>query len=358
MALEELLDAKKVERKPILLFFYTILCATLGIFLSYYIFPDYASVVMITFTIIPLIPIIVKLFEVEEVKLEHFNPFSKNSFSKDRSQGKSGAEGITLNIFHLFQKYLKLIRIYWYLFLALVITFSFWYTFLPDEASQRLFSAQVDTLYEFDSANAIYSRHLLADDFCDTNVLLSFQSTVTDCRVVDLNKDKYHEYIIFENSTKPTKVYYVKTASYSSYSGYVRNAVFWNNFKLMIFILLTSFILGAGALFTISWNASVVGVFIGEFMHRIIGWFGLIPFVKIPAYFVALPVSLFSIAFHGFFEFVAYFVAALSGGMIGICMIRHKFKDKQFMVILLESIMLFVIAVVLLFFSAIIESLI
>lgn len=353
MALEELLDAKKVEKKPILLFFYTILCATLAIFLSYYIFPEYASIVLVTFSIIPLIPVIVKIFEIEEIKISSFNPFRKE---KHHAAFKS--DSTKFDFFHLFKKYITLIKTFWYVFLAFVITFSFWYTFLPDDASHRIFSHQIDTLYEFDAAEAVYSRQLLSDDFCDTNVLLSFESTVTDCKVIDLNKDGYHEYMIFENSSRPTKVYYTKTATFSSYRDYIRTTVFFNNLKLMVFILLTSFVLGAGALFTLCWNASVVGVYVGEFVNKVILVFGMIPFVKIPAYFVALPLSLLSIAFHGFFEFFAYFFAAFSGGMVGIAMIRHKFFDKQFLIIMFESLGLFLIAVLFLFIGAAIESLI
>jgi uncharacterized membrane protein SpoIIM required for sporulation len=352
MALEELLDAKKAEKKPWLLFFYTLICATLAIFLSYYIFPEYSSVVLVTFSIIPIIPVLVKIFEIEEIKLEHFNPFQKRNY-KEHHHKKS-----SFSIMHLFSKHITLLKVYFYIFFGFVIAFSFWYTFLPDDASHRIFAHQIDTLYEFNAANAIYSKHLLTNDYCDTNVLNKMQDTITDCRVVDLNKDRYHEYVIFENSSKPTKVYYVKTGEFSSYEEYVRNNVFFNNLKIMIFILLTSFVLGAGAIFTIAWNASIIGVFVGEFVNRIILFIGVLPFIKVPAYFVALPLSLFSIALHGSLEFLAYFFAAISGGMIGIAMIRHKFKDKQFYIILFESLILFLVALLLIYFGAFIESLI
>ena len=341
MSFEMLLNPRKVEQNPLLLFLFSLLCGTLALFLSYRIFPEHASVVMITFTIIPLIPVIVKLFEHEELILERMNPMTKHKTSFISSVAK---------------RYLQLAKIYWALFLGLVVAFSFWYTFLPDSSSQDLFSEQIDTLYEFSSANAIYSDRLVDSSLCDTTVLIAFESTLTDCKVLDLDKDRYHEYLIYENSSKPTQVYYTKTGAFDTYRSYVQNTVFKNNIKLLVFVLLTSFVLGAGALFTIAWNASVIGVFVGEFLNKMISLVGYLPWVKAPVYFVALPLSLLSIAFHGFLEFMAYFFAAFAGGMIGIAMIRHSYKDRRFFLVLLESLVIFVFCVGLVYLGAVVES--
>ena len=41
--------------------------------------------------------------------------------------------------------------------------------------------------------------------------------------------------------------------------------IFFNNVKVLIFCILFSFVYGAGAIFILTWNASVIGTAIGNF---------------------------------------------------------------------------------------------
>ena len=58
---------------------------------------------------------------------------------------------------------------------------------------------------------------------------------------------------------------------------------------------------------------------------------------------------------HGIPEVLAYFVAALSGGIISVALMKHDFGTKNFEKIVLDASNLLLLAIGLLFIAAIIE---
>ena len=87
----------------------------------------------------------------------------------------------------------------------------------------------------------------------------------------------------------------------------------------MFFSLLFSFFYGFGAIFILTWNASVIGAAIGGFIKSNVS----------QNYLLLLPIGIFRYMIHGFPEIMAYFVTALAGGIFGIGVIRHGIKDKK-----------------------------
>src|SRR3972149_754380 len=75
MSLELLFKPKTIEAHPSRMFFYAILFASLGVILSLRIFPRYASIIIVTFTVIPLVPIMVRLIEDDEREYERRSAF-------------------------------------------------------------------------------------------------------------------------------------------------------------------------------------------------------------------------------------------------------------------------------------------
>ena len=101
-----------------------------------------------------------------------------------------------------------------------------------------------------------------------------------------------------------------------------------NNLGVLGLVMLFSFMFGAGAVYIITWNASVVGVLVGTIakQHAASGGGSLIL-----AYLVALPYSLISIFPHGVFEIGGYFLGGLASGMLGAAMIRSDYKNRTVM---------------------------
>jgi uncharacterized membrane protein SpoIIM required for sporulation len=113
-----------------------------------------------------------------------------------------------------------------------------------------------------------------------------------------------------------------------------------NNMYVMIFTLIFSLIFGAGAIFVLAWNASVISAAIGVFTR----------------YNVAdIPLGLLRYMVHGFPEITAYFIAALAGGMFGTGLMRHGIKDPRFIRVLENVVILLFIAILILILAAFME---
>lgn len=132
--------------------------------------------------------------------------------------------------------------------------------------------------------------------------------------------------------------------------------IFTNNMFVLIYCLLFSLLYGFGAIFILTWNASVIGVAIGNFIRSNITMFTeTFGMVSSAQYFNIISIGLLKFSIHGIPEIAAYFVAGLAGGIISIAVIRHDFKGRKFEHILLDSADLLLAAVVLIFLSGILE---
>lgn len=113
-----------------------------------------------------------------------------------------------------------------------------------------------------------------------------------------------------------------------------------NNIFVMIFTLIFSLLFGAGAIFILIWNASVIAAAIGIFTN----------------YRVAeIHLGLLRYMIHGFPEIAAYFITALAGGIFGVGFLRHGFRDKRFIHVLENTAILLFIAIIILILAAVIE---
>ena len=135
-------------------------------------------------------------------------------------------------------------------------------------------------------------------------------------------------------------------ASIHSISGYaisgsMLNLVVTNNLKVMLFSFLLSFIFGTGAIFILSWNASILAVYFANFLRA-----GLYKEALIRAA---------GIAPHTPVEILAYFLAGIAGGILSVGIIREKLWSKEFFIVLRDSILMLGIAVAAVIFGAFLE---
>lgn len=111
-----------------------------------------------------------------------------------------------------------------------------------------------------------------------------------------------------------------------------------NNIQVMAFAFLFSLFFGAGAVFIIAWNASILGVYISQLSRHIL---------EIPWW------SLFFLP-HGIPEIGGYLCAGLAGGIVSAAILR-KNSSKVLKVILLDSTKILMLGVLLIFVGAAIE---
>ncbi|MBI2147462.1 stage II sporulation protein M [Candidatus Woesearchaeota archaeon] len=198
----------------------------------------------------------------------------------------------------LLKEHSKAIMFLIFLFLGVVVSLSAWFTFLPEEKATTLFAIQVDTIKNINS-----------------------NSIAGAIPAVDL----FHK-------------------------------IFLNNVKVMIFCILFAFFYGAGAMFILIWNASVIAVAIGSFVRsHLAAALQLAGFPSAAAYFHAFGLALARYFIHGIPEIAAYFIAGLAGGIIGVAVVRHDFRSARFEKILVDTSDLLLISLGILFIAGLLE---
>jgi len=130
-----------------------------------------------------------------------------------------------------------------------------------------------------------------------------------------------------------------------------------NNFKVLAVATLLSFALGSGAIFILTWNASIIAVAVGASARNLISYYaGLGSLAGVAAYFHALPLSLSQLIFHGSLEIVAYFIGGLAGGILSVAITHHQGKATQ--LVIKDSAMLLGVAAGLIILAGAVEVLI
>jgi uncharacterized membrane protein SpoIIM required for sporulation len=274
MVLESVLNPFTAAKRPWELLVAGIFYGSAALFLSIWIFEEYASLVMVFLTVMACIPLFYKTLRSEE---------AKDLLIKSETK--------------LLKEHGKAIMLLVLLFIGLTIAFSFWYVVLPAETSSNVFKIQTQT-------------------------------------IASLNQQV--------------------TGSIAKFN--LLNRIFLNNIKVLIFCILFSFIYGSGAIFILSWNASVIGAAAGNFIRTHLAQYaGAVGFSKVAAYFYASSLSILRYSLHGIPEILAYFVAGLAGGILSVAIIKRDFGTKSFERILLDSSDLILIAVFILFIAALLE---
>lgn len=198
----------------------------------------------------------------------------------------------------LMKEHTKALRVFIFLFIGMTIAFAIWYTFLAPDTISVLFQSQSETIGAINTGSVTGS----AADFNRFSV------------------------------------------------------IFLNNVRVLVFALLFSFLYGSGAIFILTWNASVIGAAIGNTVRS--GLAEITANIGVPTitqYFSVGAYGLLRYTIHGIPEILAYFMAGLAGGIISIAAIRHDFGTKKFEHILLDSADLLLLALVTVFIAGVLE---
>jgi len=192
----------------------------------------------------------------------------------------------------------QLLPFFIWLFLGLAVAFTFWFAVLPKDFAANLFYVQLNTIKEI---NLGFSGNSAAIGLFFSKILL-------------------------------------------------------NNIKVLAFAVLFSIIYGAGAIFILVWNASVIGVAIGDTMRNALSAYApAIGFVSIAGYSTAIGSSLMRYMLHGIPEILAYFIGALAGGMISIAVVRHEWNSEKFEATTYNALGLVIMAILILVIAAMLE---
>ncbi len=118
-----------------------------------------------------------------------------------------------------------------------------------------------------------------------------------------------------------------------------------NNLRVAMVCYLVSLLFGTGALFVLSWNAGVVGVYVGVTAREM----GIHP---VAAYAIAAPTGLLGIALHGVPEIAAYSLAGMAGTILSMGLSRKKHART----IAMDSLALLTVSLAMIVIAAMIEA--
>lgn len=191
----------------------------------------------------------------------------------------------------------KALSVFVFMFIGFLIAFVAFYVFMPHDLVQSVFNTQIETI---ETINA---------------------------RISNIQQ--------LSGSTTNASSFFFEILS--------------NNLKVLFFCIFFSFFYGAGAIFILTWNASVISAAIGNAIRSNLGsMFGL-------HYFTAFSLGIMKYMTHGIFEIIAYFMGGLAGGIISVAVIRHEVYGEKFRKIIKDSFDLIFLSLIILVIAGLVE---
>ncbi len=276
--LESLINPKKVEKGPWKMLFIGLIYGSLSLLLVYWFFSKDPVLSEYSGMIVVTFCVMFSL------------PFMYYIIKQEAEQDED-VEGLL----GVWKAHSDAIFALMWLFLGFIIAFSFWYVVLQDT---NLFNAQVETYCMINNPGSIEDC-VARYDF--TQQVTSTGSATREIRFLSIIE---------------------------------------NNVYVMIFTLIFSLIFGAGAIFILAWNASVIAAAISIFTKYQI---------------THIPLGIARYMIHGFPEIAAYFITALAGGIFGVGIIKNGIKSPKFLRIIENVVILLFAAIVILILAAVIE---
>jgi len=200
----------------------------------------------------------------------------------------------------LIKEHGKALSVFVFLFLGFLIAFVAFYVFMPHDLVQSVFDTQIKTIEAINArmSNIQGSIQMGGDAIGQSNFFFKILS---------------------------------------------------NNLKVLFFCIFFSFFYGAGAIFILTWNASVISAAIGNAIRSNLGSiFGI-------HYFTAFSLGIMKYMTHGIFEIIAYFAGGLAGGIISVAVIRHEVHTGRFKKVIKDSFDLIFISLIILIIAGLIE---
>jgi len=288
VVLESLFEGESVVKHPLSALLLGFVFSSVSMWIAFFSFPASTSILAISFITIAAVPMIHRVFLMEEKKTLRLNGLKDSFLARN----------------------FEIVKIYTWFSVGIIAAYALWFVILPEETSS--FCIAGNKCIPVPSQKAVFKEQTGA---------LSKISAMAPVRKNGIAKA-------------------------TQKAGGICGQSFWcwfelifsNNSSLMLLAVLLSFLFGAGALFLISWNASILGTLVGQniLAKNHLAFIGLMP--------------------HGIPEFAGFFMGAISGGMISVALSQRKYCPREFEVIAMDSFVMLLLALFSLFVGAAVES--
>jgi uncharacterized membrane protein SpoIIM required for sporulation len=274
MVLESIMNPTSAKKRPWELFFIGLLYSTVALFLSYWVFREYSSLIMVFLVTLASAPLMYfTIISEERVDVKYLRQIT------------------------ILKEHSKVFIFLIYLFIGMTVGMIILYVFLPFEMVEQIFSAQVQTI---------------------TNINNHISGTIISSDV------------------------------------FLR--IFLNNIRVLVFSILFSLLYGVGAIFILTWNASVIAAAVGNFIRgHLASYASSVGLEKLGGYMHIFSLGFLRYAIHGIPEVLAYFIGGLAGGILSAAFIRHDFVGKRKERILFDTSEMILLATGILLVAAFIE---
>jgi uncharacterized membrane protein SpoIIM required for sporulation len=317
--INKLVDLTKLRSSPENAFAMGFIYAFIGILVAFFLFPSYIGIVSVFFTSMALIPPISKL--IEELAL------------REGREKEIKEKGITLTELHfrakkfsiksLWEDHGHLIQVYFYSFFGVFLLFSTMIFILPQENGNYKGLIQL-------TITKNQKQVLISDEFVFREQFQTYRRIIGE-------------------SGKATG--YAQNqcllGNCSKFNFFV--SIIKNNLWVLMVTFLVSLIYGFGAMFIITWNASVWGMAFATRSLELASTAG-----KNPVVFFGL--LMLTVLPHTALEALSYFTAAISGGIASQGITKEDFESERFERILTQSLILIILSLALLVIAAFTET--
>ncbi len=114
-----------------------------------------------------------------------------------------------------------------------------------------------------------------------------------------------------------------------------------NNLKVLFFCLVFSLLYGTGAIFILTWNASVIAAAIGNLIkNKLAETASMMGVGWASSYLGVVTFSFFKYMFHGILEITAYFIMALAGGILSMAIIKKDMGSDNVVTDVLDLVLI------------------
>ena len=327
MVLESLSSPFRAIKHPAVLILYGFVYSVVALLLAINTFPSHTSIVFIALIILASVPLMFAIIKEEEKK--DIADFHEVALLKEHS---------------------KALKAFMALFLGILLGVALFYVFSPLAVLATgiiVIIAIIKDKEDNKDLRIVAMIVIAAITLLVGYSLLESQpvlSNVFEAQIQTLNN------LGNSVSGKATEV----TGNATAFGTFMR--IFTNNIKVLLFCILFSFLYGSGAIFVLTWNASVIGVAIGNYIRsNLAAAAETVGFSRVVEYLAVVKIGLLQYAIHGIPEILSYFVAGLAGGIISIAVIRHDFKGKKFEHVVLDAADLILLSLGLVFLAAVLE---